>query len=371
MRPPLSPLKRGALWALTFMLLGTQLAVTVSRPERGPGPLKFSSGVWTGPMLAVGSGTAHDSTWNAVWSGVMNFTSADDALSGDFSMTSNVSVSGPEVSGGAAGTGGGTISGPAGGPLMQLTGLDVEVAMTVRGISVAQNVALGSGDFDDPLEVSLVSATCNQVNGDWITPIQENMAAAGIGGSVSGYWTAVRVADLPGEGEEDYVEEMRQLIQEAFDWRTLVYTSGFIQFPFLERVLDHAEELNRRLSRSTDCDFVDEEDFMTAISAIVADALNFALENPAGLSAGDLLRMTSAALRLGIIGEGASDPDLAADLAGRIGDLADQRLEETRDLPDCGLVSANASLVLGVATLLGDTGLAANANEAFVGALSC
>jgi hypothetical protein len=120
MRFRFSLFRRSASCALALLLLGTQLAARAGRPETGTGPPQLSSGEWTGPMLAAGSGSVRDVSWNAVWSGVMNVASADEALTGDFDLTADVSLTGPDISGASAATGKGSISGPATAPLIQV-----------------------------------------------------------------------------------------------------------------------------------------------------------------------------------------------------------------------------------------------------------
>lgn len=322
----------GSLAALGAALLLTASPARAQEGDPAPsGEPGLVDGLWAVNVVSSGPveiGEAH-ATVSASGGGLM--TVADEVVSGEYTIDATNVVVAPDS--GATGSlhTVGEWGGNASKPAMIDGDSTIEGTVTVEGES--QDVSFTFPSTGAMTVIPIISATCTVVEGDW--PGVANAAFAGTGASPSldGVWIAIRLLDaMPGEEPPDYAAEAFAVHTDGLLFYVESADAGAVDFARLDDLLTRAEDLYDRLQRAADCGIGEAGGYQGLLAGMTADLLRFALDNPDLFDNMALLRLVSAAVRMGLIGSGAATGDyttgLIADLTAELGDRIDEATEE-------------------------------------------
>lgn len=334
---------------------GVLLTVVPAQAQEGGDPVPsgepgFVDGLWSAVVVSVGPADIGDAAARISASGAGLITVADEELSGEYTIHANNVVLGPDSSATGTGTTVGEWGGTATKPAMIDGNTTIEGTITVEGVS--QDVSFSMPSTGTMTVIPIISATCTVVEGDWPAVANAAFAGAGVSSSLDGSFVAIRLLDaLPGEEPPDYAQEAFDIHMDGLFFYAETVESGAVNAYKLDQLLTRAEDLYDRLQRAADCGIGEAGAYQGILAGMTGDLLRFALDYPDLFSEMDLLRLTSAAYRMGLLGSGTATGDYAAELAGDLAaDLAD-RMDEADAEDDCDAAIA-VSLI---GSLIGDT----------------
>jgi hypothetical protein len=291
----------------------------------GPSPPNYSipDGEWEGVMAAsylweAGGGQV-SGTWN--WGGTMDFTSAAGEVAGEAVIdgigTSKVDLGGAEGNVHALVA----IFGPAEEPAFQAqTGL-LEVFVSVAGFENKLTFPIDAST-SHVVPVQLFAVSCSQIEGHWDAFMNDWAAANSFGlENLTTNFHAVRTGDLPPEAANLYAEEMQELQSRANEFLSETKASSLLNVNELEDLLEDAEALSQALQQNSSCGFTQEWSFLLPLAGIVAQLVDFAVQNPGAFNGYELWLLVNAAVRTGLIGAGAVNPELAEETKAQLNDL--------------------------------------------------
>jgi hypothetical protein len=327
-------------------------------PEKTPPG--FRDGEWTGSFSMVTSMQTDVTSVNTSYNGQVGLNSASGQVKGDWTLSGTSTYSG-DISGTAALHGGGKISGSSTEPVLSTSTFVVDMNITVAGMQTQQSVDM-SGGAQMPL--TLTSSTCSQVIADIEAPTNEAIAQSGQAGYASGSFVAVRVGDLTGTNSVDYQKQLGELLQQAEALKLKAVQKEGIDFQTLNDLVSKAENLQTAIKKNTSCGDVSDKQFLTAITNTIISLAYFALSNPELFTTGELNRIVMAALGVGAMGSGATDPKVSADLMAKFAQEFTDRLGDAQAGKNC--MEATQIMLGGAA--LGDAALKQQAEQVMAAA---
>ncbi len=318
----------------TLLLLSATLALlltSVSPSFAGPTPpFAIPDGEWQGSLSAYYlwelSAGAASGVWT--WSGDMGFVSAAGELNGEAGIKGSGSG---ETSGGM---GIGTVNanvaifGSSVTPEFQATSGVLEITATSGGFSANMSFPIDASQ-SKAVPIKLTMVTCSLVTGDFDDFM--NQYAASVGGSLtdlSTIFAAVRIADLAPEAQSNYQEELTDLVNQANEFLNEVKTTQQMDDSKLEYLLTKAEALALSLRKNNDCGFTKDWSFALPIASLVAQLIDFAHDNPGYFTNFQVFMLTETAVRAGLIGAGAVNPDLDTEMRSNLDELIVSKLND-------------------------------------------
>lgn len=347
----------------TKMMLGAISLATLialifmSIPAKAsPLPPSFSDGAWKGKYSVHAKAPFKTFTWDGYYNGELAFESKAGTLDGLWTLNGGGTYSGSSVSGTASIDGGGKIAGTASVPTLVGDGIDVTVNLVVSGFPVNHTTSVGGGAVD----IKLISSTCTQAVGDITTPVLANYQSAGVSAKVTGSFSAVRVSSITKVDPQQYLDAIGDLMDQADAFKQDVLNGKKIDFDSLDALVTKAEALSLAIQKNQACGQGGNKSYLTIITDVVADLAKFALSHPKDFTTDELGRLLVAALRVGAMGSGAANPQMAADLQAGFLQEFDNRLTDAVNNNNCdGAISLKAA-----AFGLGDANLMTQAGEA-------
>jgi len=348
-------------WGKTCLALFILCSQVFSfRPIRAANnPPSFSDGNWEAKFSVTSVAPMDITTLEAVYSGDMDFISSGGELDGQWTLNGIGAYAG-DISGSATFTGSGKIKGSSSDPAITTSTFVVNLDIVVSGIAVSQSVDMGGGGS---MSLTLLSATCNQVTADIVTPAMSGYQSAGIPATVTGSFVAIRVGDLSSEDATDYMKEVGDLIAEAEDLKQKTINEKGVDFEILNNLVTKAGNLSTALKQNLDCGQGGKKQFLTIITDVIADLANFALQNPHLFTTQELSRLAFVALQVGALGSGAANPQNAAELKAKFLQEFSDRLTDAQNNKSC----SDALQILISAGALGDAVLKQQANDVVAG----
>jgi hypothetical protein len=294
-------------------------------------PPAFSDGKWIANFSIHAIAPTAATTLNVSYIGSMGFNSSGGMLDGEWLMTGDGTYAG-DISGTATISAGGKVAGSSAEPMVSASKFLINLDITVSGLHVSTPVDLGSGG---QLGLILTNATCNQVTADIAAPAIANYQSAGINAAVAGSYTAFHVGDLSASSEADYTNEVGDLIDEAEIFKQGVLSQNGVNYDKLNELISKAENLNLGLKKNIDCNFGGNKKYLTIITDVITDIVNFALQNPQLFTTEELSRLVSAAIGVGAMGSGAANPQQAAELKAKFIQEFSDRLNDAQTNKNC------------------------------------
>jgi len=319
-------------------------------PSGEPG---FVDGLWAVNVVSAGPVDVGEAQATVSASGGGLMTVADEVVSGEYTIHAEDVVIAPDSGATGTMTSVGEWGGTATKPAMIDGDSTIEGTVTVNGVS--QDMSFTMPSTGTMTVIPIISATCTVVEGDWPTVANAAFAGSGASPSLDGVWIAIRLLDaMPGDEPPDYATEAFAVHTDGLLFMVETADAGAVNYYKLDQLLTRAEDLYDRLQRSADCGIGEAGGYQGILAGMTGDLLRYALDNPDLFNDMDLLRLTSAAFRMGLIGSGAaygeSSAELASDLAAELGDRMDQANEEN----DCD----GALAISLIGSLIGDAGFA-------------
>ena len=322
---------------------------------RAAGPPSFSDGNWKAKFSVHSVATLDVTTLEAVYGGDMDIISSGGELDGQWTLN-GIGVYLGDISGDAIFTGSGKIGGSSADPKISTSTFVVHVDIVVSGTAISQSVDMGSGGG---MSLTLVSATCNQVTADIVTPAMSGYQSAGAAATVTGSFVAIRVGDLLAGDATNYMSEVADLLADAEDLKQKAINEKGVDFEILNNLVTKAENLSLALKQNLDCGQGGEKQFLTIITDVISDLAYFALQNPHLFTTQELSRLAFVALQVGALGSGSANPQQAAELKAKFVQEFDDRLNDALSNKSCN----EATQILVSAGALGDPALKQYANE--------
>ncbi len=260
-----------------------------------------------------------------VWGGDMHFFSSAGELSGEAPL-SGVG-SGESDSAYVLGSLDALVSifGSSFAPQFQATNGSIDLTVASMGISSEFSFPITESI---PVPVRLTTVTCSQAVGDWDEFTQQLAAASG--GTLNNLTTlfaAVRTADLL-EDATSYHEELNDLIESANQFMANTKANSSMDANHLDSLLTRAEELALSLRKNNDCGFTTDWAFALPIASLVAQLIDFAHSNPGFFTNQDVFLLTETAVRAGVIGAGAVNPDLDMEMRAKLAGLLGSKIDD-------------------------------------------
>jgi len=317
-----------------FLLLTAALAllvVAVNPTLAGPPVpnLAIPDGEWEGSLAAYYlwdlSGVV-TGIWT--WGGDMHFFSSAGELTGESVITGT--GSGETDTAMAIGTVNAEVAifGSSFAPEFQATGGVFNITAASQGFSTDLSFPIDASETF-PVKVKLTTVTCSQVTGDWDDFM--NSYIASVGGTLTDLTTlfaAVRIADLDPQGQTNYQAELTDLVSQMNDFLTEVKTTQQLDANKFQNLLTKAEELALSLRKNNECGLTKEWSFVLPIASLIAQLIDFAAANPGYFTNYDIFLLTETAIRAGVIGAGAVNPDLDTEMKSKLGVLIGTKLTE-------------------------------------------
>jgi len=310
-----------------FVFLATNINPALAGP---PVPnLAIPDGEWEGSLAAyylwdlTGVATG---IWT--WGGDMHFFSSAGEMTGESAITGSGSAETDSAL--AIGTVDAkvTIFGSSFAPEFQATGGVFSITASSQGFTSDLSFPIDASQTF-PVPVKLTTVTCSQVTGDWDDFM--NSYIASVGGTLTDLTTlfaAVRTADLDPQGQTDYQAELADLVSQANDFLKEVKTTHLLDQNKFLSLLTKAEQLALSLRQNNDCGFTDQWSFSLPIANLVAQLIDFAYNNPGYFTNYDVFLLTETAIRAGVIGAGAVNPALDAEIKSKLGALIGVKLDD-------------------------------------------
>ncbi|HET7145140.1 MAG TPA: hypothetical protein VFI68_14065 [Anaerolineales bacterium] len=319
-----------------------------AQPSFQPG-LVLPDGQWTATAVTAGPITGAGFAGAIIYDGAFSFIVTDGVVAGDWNILGTSNFSGGCFSGNGAYVIEGIIDGTAAGPVLRQTGGYGNSTVSLCDGTEQSGPISMSGALTAP--ITLTSVSCEQAVGHFKLPADMAVASGGASSDLVAPFIATRAEAVLSHDMEIYSGEVTALTLEGLDLTNSVEGGELLDFVALNEILGRAEELYRQLRLINDCDRRNAGEFINSLQSTIAGLIDTALAHPDQFSSHDIARLISAALRVGLIGDGAADPDLASQYERELINELERRLDEGLD--DC--VDA-AGLVVG-ADLLGVDGL--------------
>jgi hypothetical protein len=307
------------------------LAISITPAVAGPtGPnLAIPDGEWEGSVAAYylwdiqGMATG---VWT--WGGDMHFFSSAGELTGESAITGT--GSGETDSAMAIGTVNAQVAifGSSFAPEFQATSGVFSITAASQGFSTNMDFPIDTSQTV-PVKVTLTTVTCSQVTGDFDAFM--NSMASSVGGTLTNLSTlfaAVRTADLAPEAASDFQDSLNELVGMANDFLSEVKSTQSLDQNKFEHILTTAEQLALSLRKNNDCGFTNNWTFSLPIANLVAELIDFAYNNPGYFTNLDVFKLTETAIRAGVIGAGAVNPELDTEMRTKLGALIGVKMDE-------------------------------------------
>jgi hypothetical protein len=214
---------------------------------------------------------------------------------------------------------GGSISGPAGAPLVSIGDLRLSgtITLTEGGITVPIDTTVPGQDAG-ALVLAIDAVGCNTVSGDMSQEASEQLEQAGVGvPRLLFRWSASRA------GADPAVTDALGTAVDAADKLVIAAARGDIDPAALGDLLADAEAIAADLPSSGSCPTAT---FSTPLAGAVSDLLDALTAEPGRATAGQLWAAVNAAIRTGVLRPGSPQADavstaLAARLDGAEGSI--------------------------------------------------
>jgi hypothetical protein len=316
----------------------------------------FPAGIWKGAAVATGGITGHGTEGflpdpiivsfefevapdgnvvNGIWGWNGEVVSAAEGVAGLFTM----SGSGP-LAGNAA--------------RIELNGvIHMSGTVTVNGAEFPiENDSPAGGAF------SPRSVSCNVVSGDMATEGREQQQAAGLATTVTAPFTARRIGAPGDQGLANFEETYTELVLTAEG----LLASGVPPVEDVVALVERAESFYHQAYLSSECpggsaSVLPGSQHHSYFVDLLGQVLLTALADPSVFSADDVQTLAFAAVRIGVVGAAAPDPELSAQVWQALYDAVETKLADATAAQD----KAGCVLLLVTATALGFTGLIAPA----------
>jgi hypothetical protein len=263
---------------------------------------------------------------NGVWDWAGEISSAAEGVEGTFAYT----ASGPLAGSGAR---------------VEMTGsIHVTGSVRVQGndYPIEQDMA-AAGAF------SPSSASCTVVSGDLATEGRQLQAAEGIATNVTGPFTAHRIEDPGDESVAGFEETFTELVMTAQNLLATGQPPAADVVAFVER----AEDFYTNLYASVQCpggtpNLLPGHQKFAYFAELVGQLLVVMLADPSGYSASDIHTLTIAAIRIGVVGSSAPDPQLAEQVRSSLLDALTAKLvdaQAAQNQGDCAIVALAATAI--------------------------
>jgi hypothetical protein len=325
---------------LTGLLVGVGVLLTVvpaQAQEGEPAPSGepgFVDGLWAVNVASSGPveiGEAQASV-SAYGGGLM--TVADEVVSGEYTIHADNVVVAPDSGATGTMTSVGEWGGTATKPAMIDGNSTIEGTVTVDGVT--QPLSMSFPSSGTMTIIPIISATCTIVEGDWPTVANAAFAAQGVSSDIGGVWIAIRLLDaMPGEELPDYMEEAFAINTDGLLFYAETAASGEVNDYKLNQLMTRAEDLYDRLQRLADCGIGDAGAWQGILAGITGILLQYAIDNPDQFDNMELMRLTSAAFRMGLIGSGAATGEYGSDLTNNLADSLGDRMDQADEEDDC------------------------------------
>jgi hypothetical protein len=335
----------GRYWRICLVLLITFTSSGFAEKS----PPGFRDGEWVANFSMYTTSATAVMKMKTTYSGEMGLISAGGQVNGEWTLTGTSNYSG-DITGIALFDGGGKISGPSTEPVISTSKFVADMALTVGGVQTQQTVDMGSGGN---MPLTLISSTCNQVIADIAAPTNNAYKQAGMTGYASGSFVAARIDDLYEGNSVEYQDEVGDLLDETEALKQKAVEEGGIDFATLNTLVSKAENLQTAIKKNTECGETGDKQFLTVITGTMIDLAYFALSKPELFTTGELNRLVMAALSVGAMGSGATDPKTGADLLAKFSQEFTDRLNDAEANKNCmeatqiklaGLALNNATL---------------------------
>jgi hypothetical protein len=261
---------------------------------------------------------------NGVWDWAGEISSAAEGVEGTFALT----ASGPLAGSGAR---------------VELSGaIHMTGSVTVQG-----NVYPVENDMEAVGAFSPTSASCNVVSGDLATEGRAAQAAAGVSTNVTGPFTAHRIAAAGDQTAAGFEETYTELVLTAQNLLAAGQPPAADVVAFVERVEDFYTNLYASLQcPNPSTNLLPGEQPYAYFAELFGQLLLTVLADPSVYTTSDVHVLAIAAVRIGVIGGAAPDPDLDAQVTQALLDALEAKLAEaqaTQNTADCTIVALSAN----------------------------
>ena len=344
-------------FALIVFLVGCIPALTPSAPASAAPPTTavFPPGVWKGSGVMTGAISTDGATAFAEGPWTFRFTVevAADGSVVDGSIEGSGTVS--AVVTGGEGTVELSLAGTLGGSSARIETnghLHMSGSVTAQGMNFPVDL-----DFPAIGGFSATSSSCTVVTGDFAAEARDAQVDAGLATSVTGPFTAVRVAAAGDNLAPGFEEQYVALVQQA-DALVAMDTPPAADVVAL---VEQSEAFYQNVSSSTACpggptNLEPGKQPYTYFVRKLGEVLLKALANPAAYSADDIHAMAVAAIQIGVIGGAAPDASLAEQVDEALFNALATKLSEaieSQNETDCGIIHIAAG-ALGFDEMLAD-----------------
>ncbi len=324
-------MKKTVFLASAILLLISRVSPALAGPTNPN--FAIPDGEWEGSMQAAYDWAVVDVTGTWYIKGPMHFMSVAGELNGDAELTGTVSAERPDTYAIGSMDAAVKILGSSFAPEFQLTGGEMDITANVSGFTGEMKFPLEAGEA---VPIKLTSVTCSLAVGDWDDWANQNFKSLNVStGGLLTAWAATRVGDLssPSETQTHYQDRLDALMEQAneFQWNTKKNQS--LDPNALQSLLTNAEEIVAALRKNNDCGFTSPWQFLLPVATVIANVINFAYNNPGYFSNYDVFLLTQAAIETGVIGSGAVNPQLDADMKSKLGALIGVKLDDLEAAP--------------------------------------
>jgi hypothetical protein len=343
--------------ALIVFLLGCIPSLIPSAPASAAPTTTaaFPPGVWKGSGAMTGAISTDGATAFAEGPWIFRFTVeiAADGTVVDGSIEGSGTVS--AVVSGGEGTFELSLAGTLGGSSARVEtsgNLHMSGSVTAQGMNVPVEL-----DFPAMGGFSATSSSCTVVTGDFAAEARDAQIDAGLATSVTGPFTAVRVAAAGDNLAPGFEEEYVALVQRADALATMDTPPAADVVALVEQ----SEAFYQSVYSSAPCpggptNLEPDQQPYTYFVRKLGEVLLKALANPAAYSADDIHAMGVAALQIGVIGGAAPDAALGQQVDEALFNALATKLSEaieSQNETDCGIIHIAAG-TLGFDEMLAD-----------------
>ena len=320
-------------------------AASVNLVDAVPPPVAFPPGVWKGVGVGTGGINAAGAAGFIAEPIIVHFevvVAPDGAVvNGVWDWAGEISVAAEGVEGTFALTASGPLAGS--GARVELSGL----------IHMSGSVRVQGNDY--PIEQDLPAAgafspssvSCNVVSGDLATEGRQLQEAAGVATTVTGPFTAHRIEDPGDESVAGFEETYTELVMTAQSLLATGQPPASDVVAFVERAEDFYTNLYASLQcRGATPGLLPGQHLFAYFAELVGQLIVVMLADPSAYSTSDVHTLAIAAIRIGVVGDSAPDPQLAEQVRNTLLDALSAKLadaEATENHGDCTIVSLAAS----------------------------
>lgn len=325
----------------TAVLVAASLALPLDAAATTE-PVTIPDGEWQG--VIVGSTTIDfgEFAGGGAYNGDIALSVTAGQVAGTYALTGLVAGAGSGGSGTGEFNQHGTVSGTATAPLIEPQEGSIHLVITVAGHTFDQTTPAPA----DPFTLALTGGDCGAIVANW--------SVSNLGMSGAGTVVLTRVVESSTE-YTDYKDRIVALQADIADHVTSgIGAAGSAQ---LAELAERATSLRDSIRRNEECGQSSLRGLATLLDGMIEGLLRFALDQPDVVDGNDLQSITNSAAGSGVVGSGsAADPALTEQLVAEW----DARLDGFIAAGD----SIGISIVQAMAELLGDAGLAAEAQAA-------